>query len=49
MASRGLEDGGCRGACYVYIPVVDERTFVTTAIKQLPACVARDYGEVLSV
>ena len=38
---------GPRGP-HVYTPLIDERTFVTQAIKQLIACVARDYPDVLS-
>src|SRR5262245_26733320 len=37
LFEKGLlaREGGCRGVGYVYIPIVDERTFVTTAVKQL--------------
>ena len=51
LFEKGLlvREDGRQGVRHVYIPVVDERTFVTNAIKQLLSCVARDYPEALSL
>lgn len=51
LAGKGLlsRSEGRHGVRHLYSPVVDERTFVLGAVKQLLACVARDYPEALTL